>query len=74
MMNDKPITDIEFWRQKIESMREEQKQSPNNFGISHGKIDIKTSNEMKGCMTVIILIVVASVIGYFIWLSNQFPF
>ncbi|MCI6365418.1 MAG: hypothetical protein MR911_02865 [Spirochaetia bacterium] len=74
MMNDKPITDIEFWRQKIESLREEQKQSPNNFGISHGKIDIKTSNEMKGCMTVIILIVVASVIGYFIWLSNQFPF
>jgi len=49
MINDKPITDIEYWRQKIESLREQIKRSPSDFGIpgEPPKLRAKTN----GCLT-----------------------
>ena len=72
MMNDKPISDIEFWRQKIETLREEQKKSPSNFGIFHEKNEIKTSNEVKVFVISIIVIVITIIIGWNVWLFTNF--
>lgn len=74
MMNDKPITDIEFWRQKIECLREIEKKSPNTFGISHEKITIKVRHDMKILIGIVITIILAGFIGYIVWLSNLFNY
>ena len=36
MMNDKQITDIEIWRNKIEQLKQDQKNNFNNFAINEG--------------------------------------
>jgi len=60
MMSDKPITDIEFWRQKIDYLRDYNKQYPNNFGIPEGEPDIKGMN--SGCSFIIFLGIAAIII------------
>lgn len=68
MMTDKPITDIEFWRQRIEELREYNKQNPNNFGIPNGEPQVKTTDSGIGLA---IAIIIAISVMFFFYILNK---
>jgi len=67
MLHDKPISDIEFWRQKIEALREEQKKSVNTFGVSHECPKIRTSYENQSLTCILVSLALFGIILIFAW-------
>lgn len=65
MMNDKQITDIEIWRNKIEQLKQEQKNKSNNFAINEGcpNINLRKSNLGSIVITIFLITIIITIIG-----------
>ena len=57
MMNDKQITDIEIWRNKIEQLKQDQKNNFNNFAINEGTPNINLRKSNLGSIIITILVI-----------------
>ena len=68
MMNDKPMTDIEYWRVLIEKLREKE----TSYDGDRGKQIQESSG--AGCITAIIVTIIIGIIIYFVAMANSFPF
>ena len=65
-MNDKPMSDIEFWRVLIEKLRE---RNPSYHG-GRGQ-DIKDSSG-DGCLATFIVGIIAAFILFFVWMMSLY--
>ena len=68
MMNDKQITDIEIWRNKIEQLRQDQKNNSNNFAINEGcpNINLRKSNLGSIVITIFAITIIGMILFFYI--------
>lgn len=66
MMNDKQITDIEIWRNKIEQLKQDQKNNFNNFAINEGtpNINLRKSNLGSIIITIFVIIIIGMILFF----------
>lgn len=65
MMNDKQITDIEIWRNKIEQLKQDQKNNFNNFAINEGTPNINLRKSNLGSIIITIFVIIIGMILFF---------